>query len=141
MYKQTFTAHPAPERAPEPFRDYNIGDRVPVGVSQNLRQPLPPWWDGSPPVGDETLVWQRIYGIPVDIDDNGTETVRELLVGPIGNPPPVTGPGNPGFTSLGTPSNTSGLTPAVQTSGGSGIRTLRRNGRITVITPFREGLL
>jgi hypothetical protein len=33
--------------------------------------------------------WQRIYGIPVEIDDNGVETVRELLVGPIGEPPPI----------------------------------------------------
>jgi hypothetical protein len=141
MYKQTFTAHPAPERAPEPFRDYNIGDRVPVGVSQNLRQPLPPWWPGPPISGDDTLVWQRVYGIPVDIDDNGTETVRELLVGPIGNPPPVTGPGNPGFRSLGTTADTSGLTTAVETAGGSGVRTLRRSGRIQVITPFRQGVL
>lgn len=31
-------------------------------------------------------VYQRIYGIPVEIDDNGTETVRELLVGIVGAP-------------------------------------------------------
>ena len=33
------------------------------------------------------IVYQRIYGIPVEIDDNGTETVRELLVGIVGAPP------------------------------------------------------
>ena len=33
------------------------------------------------------VFYQRIYGIPVEIDDNGTETVRELIVGPIGGPP------------------------------------------------------
>lgn len=31
--------------------------------------------------------WQRVYGIPVSIDDNGTETVRELIVGTVGAPP------------------------------------------------------
>ena len=33
------------------------------------------------------IVYQRIYGIPVEIDDNGTETVRELLVGIVGAAP------------------------------------------------------
>jgi hypothetical protein len=32
-------------------------------------------------------LYQRIYGIPIEIDDNGTETVRELLVGPVGSAP------------------------------------------------------
>ena len=32
------------------------------------------------------IVYQRIYGIPVEIDDNGTETVRELIVGIVGAP-------------------------------------------------------
>jgi len=32
------------------------------------------------------VFYQRIYGIPVEIDDNGTETVRELLVGVVGAP-------------------------------------------------------
>jgi hypothetical protein len=36
----------------------------------------------TPPV----RAWQRIYGIPVEINDNGSETVRELIVGPIGGP-------------------------------------------------------
>jgi len=31
-------------------------------------------------------VYQRIYGIPVEIDDNGVETVRELIVGIVGAP-------------------------------------------------------
>ena len=31
-------------------------------------------------------VYQRIYGIPVEIDDNGVETVRQLLVGIVGAP-------------------------------------------------------
>ena len=32
-------------------------------------------------------LYQRIYGIPVEIDDNGVETVRELLVGVVGAAP------------------------------------------------------
>jgi hypothetical protein len=82
-YKETLTVHPAPERSPEPFVDYYIGDRVPVYVSDNMRQQLPP-------AGDIDRVWQRVYGIPVQIDDNGVETVTELLVGPVGPAPPVT---------------------------------------------------
>jgi hypothetical protein len=40
-------------------------------------------------IGDtiSAAAWQRVYGIPVEIDDNGTETVRELLVGTVGAPP------------------------------------------------------
>jgi hypothetical protein len=96
-YKQTLTVNPAPERSPEPFVDYFIGDRVPIYVSNNARQSLPP--DYLPPPAPQpnplpsVYVWQRIYGIPVSIDDNGTETVRELIVGPIGAPPDVVIPG------------------------------------------------
>lgn len=79
--KQTLTVNPAPGRAPEPFVDYYLGDRVPVYASDRLRQPLPL---GTDPV------WQRVYGIPVEIDDNGVETVRELIVGPVDGP--VIGP-------------------------------------------------
>lgn len=86
-FKQTLTVNPAPERSPEPFVDYKLGDRVPVYASDNLRQEIPG--------GVLPFAWQRIYGIPVEIDDNGVETVRELLVGPIGGPPPVGGPGSP----------------------------------------------
>lgn len=81
-FKETLTVNPAPDRAPEPFVDYNIGDAVPQFMSDRMRQPLPP-------VANPTNVWQRVYGIPVEIDDNGTETVRELIVGPVGEPPPV----------------------------------------------------
>lgn len=72
-FKETLTVNPAPERSPEPFVDYYLGDRVPVYMSDNMRQSL--------------SGFQRIYGIPVEIDDNGVETVRELLVGPTGSPP------------------------------------------------------
>lgn len=99
-YKQTLTVNPAPERSPEPWVDYMVGDRVPIfiGKAQRggyvlgdnpTRGALPPGFTGAVPVPDPaTFVWQRVYGIPVSIDDNGVETVSELLVGPIG--PPVT---------------------------------------------------
>lgn len=84
LYKQTLTVNPAPERAPEPFVDYYLGDRVPIYASNRLRQALPP--------AGSQYAFQRVYEIPVEIDDNGTETVRQLVVGPIGPPPPVVGP-------------------------------------------------
>ena len=37
-YKQTLTINPAPTRAPDPFVDYGLGDRVPVYASNRLRQ-------------------------------------------------------------------------------------------------------
>jgi hypothetical protein len=102
-YKQTLTVNPAPERAPEPWVDYEIGDRVPIFIGtaergtyqlgdNSSRQPLPPGYSGGPPTPDPAVyVWQRVYGIPVRIDDNGVETVEQLLVGPIGAPPPAFG--------------------------------------------------
>lgn len=165
-YKETLTVNPAASgRAPDPFLDYGLGDRVPVYASNRMRQSLPPggitverggadgvtsanttfvaasgnftagdvgkfisiftrgvfrvvafsnsttvtisgapnfgaflpWQIGvsvTVPVFDPPiLAWQRIYGIPLVIDDNGTETVSELIVGPVGGPvigaPPV----------------------------------------------------
>jgi hypothetical protein len=79
-YKETLTVTPSPQRSHDPFVDYGLGDRVPIYLSNQMRQPLPPEWD-------QGLVWQRVYGIPVDIDDNGSETIRQLIVGPIGAPP------------------------------------------------------
>lgn len=63
----TVTISPAPERSPEPFLDYYLGDRVPVYASNELREAI--------------TGYQRVYGIPVEIDDNGTEMVRQLLAG------------------------------------------------------------
>ncbi len=142
-YKETLTVNPAPERAPEPFIDYDLGDAVPDFMSNRMRQALPPetlsagangvnsgivnvvstnqFPDATPGTphniviagklvsytgktatsftgcgshaatvsGEKitTAAWQRIFGIPIDIDDNSIETVRELLVGPVGAPP------------------------------------------------------
>ena len=89
--KQTLTVNPAAGRAPDPFLDYNIGDIVPVYASTQMRQAMPP--DPSPALNPPVIAWQRIYGIPIEIDDNGSETVRQLIVGIVGGPviggPPV----------------------------------------------------
>jgi len=90
-FKQTLTVHPAPERSPEPFVDYYLGDRVRVNISENMRQGVGPQSTLPAPATEVDTVWQRVYGIPVNVDDNGVETVTELLVGPIGAPPPPTG--------------------------------------------------
>jgi hypothetical protein len=89
-FKQTLTVNPASGRAPEPLIDYVLGDRVPVYASNKLRQALPPL--PSPDTDPPILAWQRIYGIPIEIDDNGSETVRELLCGPVGPAPVIGGP-------------------------------------------------
>jgi hypothetical protein len=126
FYKETLTINPAPERAPQPFVDYNLGDRVPVYVTINMRQPLPPYWDG--PQGDATLVWQRVFGIPIELDDNGTETVRELICGPIGAAaPPIPGPGPIAPPEAGAAGGGGlGLSAAVKASGTLAVTTVRR---------------
>lgn len=55
---------PAPERSPVLFNEYNLGDTVQIYASKRLRKPF----TGS----------GRVYSIPVDIDDNSVETVKEL---------------------------------------------------------------
>ena len=63
--KTVVTVSPAPERSPVPFQEYYLGDTVPVYASSKFRRTM--------------TGFQRIYGLPVDLDDNGVETVRELL--------------------------------------------------------------
>lgn len=63
--QRTVTISPAPERSPRPFTEYYLGDRVPVYASNSMRQAV--------------SGYQRIYGIPISISDDATETIRELL--------------------------------------------------------------
>ena len=67
--QQTVTISPAPERAPLPFQEYYLGDRVPVYASNNLRQAV--------------SGYQRIYGIPIEIADDATERIKQLLTSEI----------------------------------------------------------
>lgn len=63
--RTTVAISPAPERSPIPFEDYFLGDRVPVYASDRLRAPV--------------SGYQRIYGIPIQIADDETETITQML--------------------------------------------------------------
>lgn len=71
---KTLSFDPMPERSPMLYREYDIGDIVPVWASRNLREPIEPTLTDGVPTGG----YQRVYAIPVDIDDNGAEHVGEL---------------------------------------------------------------
>ena len=77
--KRTLTINPAPERAPDPFTSYFLGDLVPVYATKRLRQTLP--------APQESTNYVRVYGIPIDISDNSVETVSQLLISPDGFSP------------------------------------------------------
>lgn len=66
--KRTFTLDPDPVRASPPFQSYNLGDRIPVLTSNQLRVAS---------TGE-----QRIQGIPLTIDTNGFTRVDQLLTTP-----------------------------------------------------------
>lgn len=68
--KTTLTIDPTPIRAPEPFRDYYLGDRVPVYASNRLRLALENTVDDA----------RRVYGIPIVLDDDGAESIDKLLI-------------------------------------------------------------
>lgn len=71
---KTYTFSPAPERSPIPLLEYNPGDWCPFYASKKLREPLNPVLVSG--------VWQnipRIEALTLDIADNQTETVSELL--------------------------------------------------------------
>ncbi len=71
----TVAISPAPERSPDPFEDYFLGDRVPVYASERFRAPIP-----APDVpSSDTQNYQRVYGIPVVIGDDSVERVQQLL--------------------------------------------------------------
>ncbi len=77
--KRTLTINPAPERAPDPFTSYFLGDLVPVYATKRFRQILP--------APQETTNYVRVYGIPIDISDNSVESVSQLLISPDGFTP------------------------------------------------------
>jgi hypothetical protein len=61
----TYTLSPAPERAPIPFIDYDIGDSVPIYASRRLREAV--------------AVRKRVYSIPLVIGDDQLEAPVEVL--------------------------------------------------------------
>jgi len=74
--KQTVVSSPAPERSPLVFQEFYLGDRVPVYASRNLREPIPAPQDGT----QEREFYQRVYGIPLTLTDDGVEEIREMLM-------------------------------------------------------------
>ena len=71
----TVALSPAPERSPQPFLDYFLGDRVPVYASQRFRAPIPAADESS----SDQQNYQRVYGIPLIIGDDSVERVTQLL--------------------------------------------------------------
>lgn len=65
---------PATGRAPDPITAYTVGDIVTGWASRNFREPV--------------SSYKRVLQIPMTLDDNGTETVNQLIVEP-GPAPPV----------------------------------------------------
>ncbi len=74
--RRSVTITPNPLLSPKPFIDYSLGDKVPVYATTRLRQEIP--WSNSP------TVYQRIYGIPITLGDDGVETVQRLVASPDG---------------------------------------------------------
>lgn len=66
--RRTLTMGVQPSRAPIPLIDYKLGDRVPVFASKRLRNTV--------------AGYQRVQGIPIGIEDDGTETITALLCSP-----------------------------------------------------------
>jgi hypothetical protein len=73
--KITVAISPAPERSPSPFTDYFLGDRVPVYASNRFRAPIPALDESS----SDTNNYQRVYGIPLQIADDATEEITQML--------------------------------------------------------------
>ncbi len=76
---RTISFDPAPERVEQPFKDYNLGDYLPVWASRNLRQPLGVDYDSFDADNPGASGYQRIYAIPLTVDDNGVSRVTGLL--------------------------------------------------------------
>lgn len=74
--KETVTISPIPGCTPLPFEEYFLGDRVPVYASNRFRQEIPRTPSGTNP---PDVQYQRIYGMPIDIEDDSTEMIKQML--------------------------------------------------------------
>lgn len=75
--KRTLNVKPATLRSPIPYIDYTIGDSLPVYASNRFREAIGPTLDGS---DTHWVDLQRVWGISIQIDAQGTETVDRLLL-------------------------------------------------------------
>lgn len=77
--QRTLTFTPAPERSLMALRDYGLGEYVAVWSSRNFRDPLVVDYNAFDPDFPGASGYQRVYGIPIELDDNGVERVRAVL--------------------------------------------------------------
>jgi len=101
----TYQFAPAPERSPIPFDDYDVGDYAPFYASKKLRAPLQPTlvdgaWADLP----------RIRAFTIQIADNQTETVSQLLTSFEGE---ASVPAGPHVVVTGTPVEGATLTATI----------------------------
>lgn len=65
--KTTVNFTPTPERSPDPFNEFYLGDRVPVYASDRFRQAIPAGID---------VQYQRVYGFTVNLSDERLESLQ-----------------------------------------------------------------
>lgn len=74
--RDLLTLLPTPELAPMPFRDFFLGDSVQVYMGVGT--------DQNPPQTRQAIAGlQRVYGISIDVDDDGVERVSGLDLSPV----------------------------------------------------------
>lgn len=116
----TVTVDPAPARSPRPFQDYNLGDWMPLLWSANLRE--------------ESILVQRVVGIPIVLSDNGVETIDQLLVIVSDTDQPE------GFAGGTYVTGGAGVDPAIENAGiASNARAVQRGTTAGFTRPFRVG--
>ncbi len=76
---RTISFDPAPERVEQATILPNLGAYLPVWASRNLRQPLGVDYDSFDADNPGASGYQRIYAIPLAVDDNGVSRVTGLL--------------------------------------------------------------
>lgn len=80
--ERTITYTPVSDRLDyRPFVDYQLGDYLPLWASRNLREPIEVDYAGYllDPDFPGAYGYQRVYGIPITLDDNGVERVEGLV--------------------------------------------------------------
>lgn len=81
--RDLLTVLPLPGQSPTPFTQYFLGDTIRVVASLGRAdQPDGPRARSS--IGSISTALQRVYGVTVDVDDNGVERVTGLDVSPQG---------------------------------------------------------
>jgi hypothetical protein len=76
---RSISLDPAPERVETPLRDWGLGDYLPVWASRNLREPLGIDYDAFDPDNPGASGYQRVYAIPMAVDNNGVARVTGVL--------------------------------------------------------------